>query len=504
MRRKKLFKPVIAGILLASLISITACNGCLAVSDMVAKTTGAPEETAAEINVPETGESITIAEETQNETKADGETITLKLGIYPSSDYDKAYIEQHDGYISRLTTDNPSITVEKSPYFFDSDEFPSLMESGSCPTVFSVTDSDFKWLISKDYIRDITDILMERGWLDSMVESFRNNVSENDKVYGVPAYNYGYGLMVNIDLFKAAGLVDENAIPKYPSTWDELIEYSKIIRETTGKAGFCLNAGDCSFEVPFAVLAKSYGAELVFTNDDGTRTTNLDSKEAIEIMKLIRSLKWDYDILTDDPAADTWISGYEHIAAGDAAMYLTAEDALNQPVENGLGLDKFAIGPVPGGPAGAYFPIGSEIYVFPKDATDAQINAALDYLVLMGKTPVVTDEVKEGILNDAKTANEQGIPVIKPVSCWSNSELEGIYDEALEKYGNIYTSLYDAFLESSQSRENFNLFSYPHKIFHVLGAVAQEVLGDPDADVETLMKKADKEAQDILDDPDAQ
>ncbi len=44
-----------------------------------------------------------------------------------------------------------------------------------------------------------------------------------------------------------------------------------------------------------------FGATLCTQNDDGTFTAHLDSDEAIAAMEYVKSLKWDYDVLTADP-----------------------------------------------------------------------------------------------------------------------------------------------------------------------------------------------------------
>ncbi|MBR6849880.1 MAG: extracellular solute-binding protein, partial [Lachnospiraceae bacterium] len=57
----------------------------------------------------------------------------------------------------------------------------------------------------------------------------------NGKTYTVPITAGPQGLLYNKDLFKAAGLVDENGEPTPPETFDELVEYAKILTDVGKK-----------------------------------------------------------------------------------------------------------------------------------------------------------------------------------------------------------------------------------------------------------------------------
>ncbi|MBQ9886312.1 MAG: extracellular solute-binding protein [Lachnospiraceae bacterium] len=441
-------------------------------------------------------------EEKHSETaESDDNTVVLKLGIYPWSGSDEEKFKQHDEYINHLTQNNPNIKVEKTPYIYSNDTFIPLVASGKCPTIFETWYMETDKLIKGGYVRDITDILEKRGWLESMNNSFREHVTDDEgRIYGVPHDGYVMGLMVNIDMFKAAGLVDGNGVPKYPKTWEELAEDARLIKKATGQAGFCFPAGNVVAGWQFLNIAWGFGASFFTYNDDGTFTTSIASEEAISAMEFLKSLKWDYDVLTEDPLNDEWDAGFDHIANGTVAMYMAANDAVNQPVLKGLASDKFSIGPMPAGPSGAYSLTGSTVYMFAKDATDEEVNAALDYLVLMGKSPVATDKIKQEIMENARINNEQGIPVIRSFTGWDNSsELDAAWAEAIEKYGNVnqglYTEYYD-FIRNGNVRDEEIVTD--NTTYAMLTMVIQKVLADKNADVAEIMKSADKEYQESI------
>jgi multiple sugar transport system substrate-binding protein len=86
------------------------------------------------------------------------------------------------------------------------------------------------------------------------------SVTWQNKLYGVPTNNETMALIHNGALFKEAGLPVEEG----PATWDDLIAYSKQIKEKTGKNGYGLvarvNAGNTPFRYMPQLWAYGGGA----------------------------------------------------------------------------------------------------------------------------------------------------------------------------------------------------------------------------------------------------
>ncbi|MDR3472976.1 MAG: extracellular solute-binding protein [Devosia sp.] len=80
------------------------------------------------------------------------------------------------------------------------------------------------------------------------------------KQYGVPTNNETMAFIWNSAIFKAAGLEPEKA----PETWDDVVAYSKQIKEKTGKNGYGLvarsNAGNTPYRFMPEVWAEGGGA----------------------------------------------------------------------------------------------------------------------------------------------------------------------------------------------------------------------------------------------------
>lgn len=107
-----------------------------------------------------------------------------------------------------------------------SEKLDLAFESGSAPDMF--TGGNLKQLIAEDKIVAIDDL--PGG--DKLIEKYKpyltKDVFEHDgKIYHLPIGVTTYGLIYNKDMFKAAGIVDENGEPTPPETLDELVEYAK-------------------------------------------------------------------------------------------------------------------------------------------------------------------------------------------------------------------------------------------------------------------------------------
>lgn len=480
-------KKKLLSLLLCTAMAATMLTGC-----------GSDEKTNANNTTPDTTVSTATASDDADEVKE----VTITLGIWPEDTLTDD-IAVHEGYVATMAELHPEVTCVPAYYKYATDTFMPMAEAGNCPTIFESWFTEPTKLINAEAIADITDILEARGWLDAMNPSIKELLSDSEgNVYGIPRDGYALGLMLNVELFEEAGLVDENGYPLYPKTWDELAVTAATIKEKTGAAGLCLLAKDNSGGWHFSNIAWAFGATLCIENADGTYTANLDSPEAIAAMEYVKSLKWDYDVLTADPTSEDWGTGFTQLGTGNAAMYIAANDAVNQPTQvNGLAVDKLAICAIPAGPGGQYSLYGGTPYFFSKDATVDEINAALDYLEIMGKAPVATEAAVAGMKADAENKVANGIPVIKRFPCWVAQDVLDAEAAIVEEYGNVDPKLYENYFEATSSEGNLRLEEpgLTQDMYAELTKVLQAVITDKDADVESLMRTANDNYQTILD-----
>ena len=431
------------------------------------------------------------------------EKFQLKLGIWPEDTLTDD-IAMHKEFVKKFNEKHPNVEVVPAYYKYAVDTFVPKAESGNLPTIFESWYTEPQKLIAGGFVADITDILQERGWLDTLNPSIRELLSKDGRIYGIPRDGYALGLMLNVELFEEAGLVDENGYPIYPKTWEELAETAKKIKDATGMAGFCLLAKDNAGGWHFSNIAWAFGATFTVDNGDGTFTANVDSAEAIAAMQYIKDLRWKYDVLTPDPINEDWGTGFVNIGVGTAAMYIGANDAVNQPTQvNGLPVDKLAMCALPAGPNGEQYSLsGGTPYMFSKDATVEEINAALDYLEIMGKAPVASEEAIAGMKADAENRVSNGVPVIPRFPCWIDQDVLDAETQIIKDYGNVDTKMFDSYFTATKQSGNLRMEEpgSAQDLYAELTKVLQAVVTDKDADIAALMQKADANYQSILDD----
>ena len=429
------------------------------------------------------------------------EKVVLKLGIWPEPTLTDD-IAVHEGYVERFNELYPNVEVVPAHYKYATDTFVPMAEAGNCPTIFETWFTEPQKLIAGEFIADITDNLKARGWDKAMNPSIRELLSKDGRIYGTPRDGYALGIMLNVELFEEAGLVDENGYPLYPKTWDELAETAKKIKDATGQAGLCLLAKDNAGGWHWSNIAWCFGATLTIDNGDGTFTANLNSPEAIAAMNYVKDLKWKYDVLTADPLNEDWGTGFTALGTGTAAMYIAANDAVNQPTQvNGLPLDKLAMCAIPEGPGGQYSLFGGTPYVFANNATYEEIEAALNYLEIMGQAPVASDEAIAGMRAGAQNKVANGVPVIPRFPSWIDQEVLDAEAKIIEEFGNVDTNMYQSYFDATKSDGNLRMEEpgLTQDMYAEITKVLQAVIIDPDADVEALLNKANENYQSLLD-----
>lgn len=431
--------------------------------------------------------------------KAAGKT-TIKLGIWPE-DTLTGDIAMHQGFVKEFNSVYPDITIQPAYYKYATDTFVSLAQSGQLPTIIESWFTEPQKLITGKFVRDITPELKELGWDVKMNDSIKSLLSKDGKIYGTPRDAYALGLMLNVDLFKQAGLVDKDGLPLYPKTWDELAKTAKIIKDKTGSAGLCLLAKDNAGGWHFTNIAWGFGAKFE-VQKNGKWVAQLNSAEAKAAVQYVKDLKWKYDVLTPDPTNEDWGTGFRAIGTGTAAMYIGAQDAVNQPTQvNGLPATSLALVPVPAGPKGQYSLMGGTPYVFAANATHEQVLATLKYLEIMGKAPVVSDKSIAGLKADAQNRKKEGIPVLPTFPAWTDKAFLKAQQDAIDAYKNVDMRLFNDYYAKVAEKGNLRTEEpmCAQDLYAELTKVLQAVLTDKNADVNALCDKAQKNFQTILD-----
>ncbi len=126
---------------------------------------------------------------------------------------------------------------------------------------------------------------------------------------GIPYSLSSPVLFYNVDLFKEAGLPETG-----PQTWEQVYEYSKIIKEKTGKYGCYIEDDNWGAQA----LLESNGAHFITTDEDGNMYADFATQGGIDAMQM-----W-ADMISEGLLPHiTWDEGCQAFNAGEVAMLYT-------------------------------------------------------------------------------------------------------------------------------------------------------------------------------------
>jgi len=430
-----------------------------------------------------------------------GKTV-VKLGIYPE-DTMTGEIEMHQRWISTFNQRWPDVVIQPAQYRYATDTFMSLAQSNQIPTIFETWFTEPQKLITGGYVKDITAEVRAMGWDTKMNQSILNLLSKDGRIYGIPRDGYALGLMLNVDLFRKAGLVDRNGIPQYPKTWDELATVAKTIKDKTGAAGLCLLAKDNAGGWHFSNIAWCFGAVFMTQDGQGKWTANLNSQAAVNALQYVKDLKWVHNVLTPDPTNEDWGTGFQQLGTGGAAMYIAAQDAVSQPTRWAAQLPTadLALVPIPAGPGGQYSLMGGTPYMFAANATSEEVTAALHYLEIMGRVPEVNPDVIAGLRADAQQRKADGVPVIADFPAWTDPDYQKAKDDALAAFANTDPRLYADYFSVITKGTNLKPEEpmQAQDLYAELTKCLQAVITDRNANPRALLDTAQTNFQRLLD-----
>lgn len=149
-----------------------------------------------------------------------------------------------------------------------------------------LTNVHLRWMYdvaSDGGLADVTGFLNEIG-MELFSPGALEGTKVNGKYYGIPYRSSGMAFYWDKNIFKEAGLDPE--VP--PKTWDEVLQFSKIIKEKTGKPGFALDSKtiDGMFN-NIITLIDSYGGQVI---DKEKMICTLDSPAGIKAAQFIYEL----------------------------------------------------------------------------------------------------------------------------------------------------------------------------------------------------------------------
>jgi multiple sugar transport system substrate-binding protein len=213
------------------------------------------------------------------------------------------------------------------------------------------------------------------------------SVTLNDKTWGIPTNNETMAFIWNAGIFEEAGLDPEKA----PDTWRDVVEYSKQIREKTGKAGYGLVARVNAGNTPFRFMPMAWGEgggaldeasdsptyQDVWVNNEGTRRAVQNyydmyvRDKSVPVSALTNTQTENQDPFLANQLAMVIAHPSEYATMLDRANRATGDDkeAAMEVVNN------MRYGKIPAGEAGRAVVFGgSNVHIFNPDNVDGELD----------------------------------------------------------------------------------------------------------------------------------
>lgn len=423
--------------------------------------------------------------------ETNGGKVKFSIGNWPT--------ENASGYdlnmekLARFQANHPEFEVTTDTYAYSTQNFIAKAAAGQLPTSYDVHFTEVNQIASQGYCADIKDALKNTGILDALnPDALATVQGENGEIWGLPHGMYAQSLTINKKLFKEAGLVNEDGSIMVPQTYDEVAQYSQIIKDKTGKAGFVIPTIENCGGWHMMNVAWSYGTDFMEQNADGSWTATFNSDEFKAACQWLYDMKWKYNGLYESST----------VSNGERTQLFGTYQAgmmFGAPPENVLcqsyGMDRADIMCVrmPEGPAGRYAQSGGAVIMFSNRATQEEIEACLLwYMEECGYDVVITDEdlanEEESLIN---TSNNGGIILAESVlPTFSNREGEDKLKELKMKYVNVdmndwndYLSFEDVIVQAEEPVCCQQLYS-------VIDGVVQKIITNPNVDIDAVVNEA--------------
>jgi multiple sugar transport system substrate-binding protein len=439
------------------------------------------------------GSSATVVKADSNKP------VTITVGDWPREN-DTEQRATYDNFVKTLTQKYPYITVKPDEYAYDPNTYFPKAASGQLANVYGTFFSEPNKIVAAGYAADVTTYAKQYGLTAAIDPSFMKMGQVKGKQYGIPADGYAMGMWYNVKLMKQAGLVDKNGVPKFPQTYAELATMAKQIKDKTGKSGFtlCTKSNQGGWE--WMNIAWSYGVVFETRGADGKYKATFNTPQAVAALQYVKDLKWKYNVLPANALID--ITEMTKLLATDqTAMAYGMHYWKNDPTNNyKMSKDDLAMSALPAGPAARKACAGGQMIMFSNNSTPDQLDACFKWLDVRGINGKVDAASMKGFednqANDAKANRPVGPHGVR---VWISPERIAAEDAIYKKYTNVNMNLWNDFVNNAgkyiQGEEPVDA----QGLYKLLDPIIQTVITKKDANPKTLLDKAVKDWQKVLD-----
>ncbi len=294
--------------------------------------------------------------------------------LYWQTTYDDPTVldsKYHDDWIVNLKKVLPNVTFKEEQYAYNDmlDKLRVSLRANQGPDAGTIVIQWCPELAASGALSEIN--LADFGYKpENFWPGALKSVTWNGKLYGIPTNNETMAFIWNKDIYQKAGL-DPN---KGPETWEDVKNFSKQIKEKTGKAGYGmvakLNAGNTPYR--FFPLLWAYGGAAL----DETADAPKYEKSSFDNEGTAAALQWLQDVFVNGWApqsslTNTQIEVRDLFTSGEVAMMIDHPVAyqINKTKAPDIA-EKMGYTLMPKGPVRRAVAFGGSNYVVFKGAKD--------------------------------------------------------------------------------------------------------------------------------------
>ena len=287
----------------------------------------------------ETSDPVTDTPQTEPDTGDE----TVELTLWASPDTDQWVFDFHEQFMN----DNPHITLNiimKESGEDAGNMFYQSVATGDAPDLAIFSPAVMDTVAMAGLVAPLDEYFTSWDEGSYYVQALLDNFTYNGVLYALPYTGSTMMFGYNKALFEAAGL------DKPPDTWDEALEYAKILTDPDNNvSGYAILALEWT-EWFFQYYVWQAGGDLTKRNEDDTLTLTFTDPA------VITAAKYYQELLTSKVAQSDLTMDFgalvQAFAQGKIAMMPFATDWVGWAMEEGAKYEDIGLAPFPAGPSG--------------------------------------------------------------------------------------------------------------------------------------------------------
>lgn len=324
--------------------------------------------------------------------KSDVTTITVWTG----NGHDKSYLTE------KVEEWNKTIGAEKKiriEYTVQNNSMEVAFSNGTAPDLFA--GADLVNDVAKGRLLPVSELPCGNELIEKYKDYFREGLeTTGGKVYSIPYGFTTYGLIYNKDMFKAAGIVDENGEAKPPKTLNEMREDAKKLTDISKKEyGFILPTKDnLAYDIN---IGKWSMTVCGFPNGANPKTGKRDVTGISKMTKFINALMSDKSIMPGSESM-TNDAGRAKFSAGGVGMKSAGSYDFGVLTEQFPAKIDWGVVPFPGNEDGetkyrSYAEVTRYLYINAASVEEKGIDNLSEVYKWFYSDELVTDMYKNGL-----------------------------------------------------------------------------------------------------------